>query len=272
MTTQDMEKNGFRLHYQYSTPPSLDDLALSLSSFSKLYTEYCKADPNIGKQEIVVSDVSKGSIIIDLEVVSIAALPIIANLNTVADFLNHMKASIDWILRNAKKPNNIGIKELEEFSKTLTPIANDSGSSWTIGTLNNSPITVINLNSRDANILQNQIRGKIDELKQDTQSSDLYTAVIMYFKAVDSVSKDKAYIPEIYDRPVSVTYSSDTIKQEILSLPVFKKNFLVNVLVKKFKGIPRFYHILDLLGTDDKQEGDDSDEPQPQLVNEFEQQ
>ncbi len=264
-----IDKQGFQVHYEYEKLVSLTDLSTSLSGLSKAYAEYCKATPGVKNTDIVVTEVRKGSFIFDLltcvpKAIS-GVLPMIEQTNEVASFINHLASLKNWLLHGGEKPESVSKQELEAISKTLDPVAKDTGAKLTIGQINAESVVI---NCPDANIMQNQIRSKIKELEETDETTKNFDFVVMSFKMVDGEmqGKDKAYIDSIAkDKAVVVSYATEQIKQEILSLPIFKKLFLVDVRVKFLKGSPKFYHILRLLSVEDKDDGNDDREERLKL-------
>lgn len=235
-------------------PVELLDLAQSMISLGEEYRRFLATGEQGGKPDEVklyVKEIRTGSIITELVALAPYALPFVEHADTVIDYAKHLKTLYDWFTGNSEeKPQGLEKTTLQNLSEILEPVAKDHSSQINIGAVNiqGDMVVSLNLNSTQANAVQNGIRRELDALKEPL--TGVHEQVAMYWAQArnipDNKAGDKARIESIYKGDVKVRFANDGLKKTLLydePYP-FKKVFIVDVSVETVNDKPVLYKVL----------------------------
>ena len=152
-------------------PVSLKDLSMSLLSFNHQFHKFVESETDreteIGT-ELLIREVRKGSIIIELVSQSAPIVPLLWEGGTLSQWSNVIQGVCAWLLGKADKPpKELTKQDLQEWNKFVEPVAKDHGSQMNINVSDGG--TVVNnftINSTEANAIQNEISKKIEQLDE----------------------------------------------------------------------------------------------------------
>jgi len=119
-------------------------------------------------------------------------------------------------------------------------------------TINGNVELTINLNSNDANAVQNRIKQEITDLKIEEILKETYerVALKLYQARSDIKSKtgNKGIIEEINEKPLNIIFDNDDTKEQILQSEInpLKSIFIVDVKIINVDQKPTIYKILKL--------------------------
>ena len=223
-------------------PIELIDLTKSLISVSNQFAEYASKDGNSKEQreaKLYIKEIKSGSVIVELiEYATIGMIPFIENINTIIGFADNLKKVIRYYLNNdGEKPVNT-INDLKDISTIINPVAKDNGSQMIIQTVINGNVEyIINLNSNDANAVQNKIKQEITDLKIEEVLKDTYERVALrLFQArsnIKSNTGNKGIIEELDGKPLNIIFDNDETKELILQAEInpLKSIFIVDAMI-----------------------------------------
>jgi hypothetical protein len=186
----------------------LKQLSLSLHALTLQYDSFLrKSDIVYTKNErnLQIVNIKQGSLLMDL---TVAALPLIQEFNSVVEFYNYLKKSVDYFLGKLKKPPYLYSKQdLCQFHEIVNQTAKDGGSTFILQ-IKDSSINMNDtvINSIDANAMQNIIKRLIENSEEKQQ---IFFKELMYwananFVASGSKTSDKVIIEKIDEAPKSV--------------------------------------------------------------------
>jgi hypothetical protein len=248
--------NMLSIKIENTRPVSLMDLSSSLLGISSQFDKFVdiSLEASDVRPNLIVSEIKKGSIVVEVITQSLPILPLIWNGGSLLEWFNQAKDTIEWLtgrLENA--PTESTKKDLQQWNNILEPIAKDHGSQMIL-TVNADNVTINNyhINSIDANTAQNNIRRQIAESSEP--SEQIHRAKVMYWNQAkfsqDTNTGDKAIIDDISDKPLKVIFSDNTIKNQMLNSvthyekPWHELAYLVDVEIQTIKGVPKLYKIL----------------------------
>lgn len=237
-------------------PVELVDLNRSLLAIADEYQTF--ADESFDgayrtEAKLYVHEIRTGSIITELVPIAAGLLPFLTDANNVLAFTERLRKLIDWLRNPSGKEGeapSFERKSLENVNSILEPVAKDSGSQLNISCSkieNHGPV-VINIDSRDANAIQNQVRRQLSLMRApDVGRHD--RALMYWYQArndLSSAAGDRAIIESISPRPVKVTFLSESTKGQMLRAEEnpFKFAFIVDVDIETVNGKPALYKIL----------------------------
>lgn len=213
----------------------LDDLVLSLNGLSNQYSKFLEIDDNNPLQQelkLYIREIKKGSIITDLFVATAASgvLSFAENIVTIVEFTKYLKCAYDYFLGNSDKKKAYSKTELKNLRNIVEPVAKDNGSQLII---QNCSDIVININSEQANAIQNRI--KREEEKQIIK--DFRDVNFTLFKArvpQDLTTGFSGIIKEILpDKAITTIFQDVITRDKIINIdenPLLKE-FKVDVIV-----------------------------------------
>ncbi len=111
---------------------------------------------------------------------------------------------------------------------------------------------IINLNSNDANAVQNKIKQEITDLKIEEVLKDTYERVALrLFQArsnIKSNTGNKGIIEELDGKPLNIIFDNDETKELILQAEInpLKSIFIVDAMIINVDKKPTIYKILKL--------------------------
>lgn len=238
-------------------PIELIDLTKSLISVSNQFSDYVTRKGNSKEEreaKLYIKEIKTGSVIIELiEYATIGMIPFIENVNTIVGFADNLQRAIKYYLTDVGEKPETSINDLRDISTILNPIAKDKGSQMFVHTTINGNVELtINLNSNDANAIQNRIKQEITDLKIEEVLKVTYerVALKLYQARSDIKSKtgNKGIIEEISDKPLNIIFENDLTKEQILQAEInpLKSIFVVDTKIINVDKKPTIYKILKL--------------------------
>lgn len=259
ITTKDVR---LIIHIENKQPIELMDLTKSLVSLASQFNDFVKSTANIENREakLYVKEIKSGSVILDLvEIASkgAIALPFIENVNTIIGFAEYLKKGYTYFLGDKKdKKPELSVKDCNDFSQIVNPIAKDNGSQININTTINGNVTnVITFNSLQANAIQNLIKQECRDLLVPELLNGSHEKVVMYFDTTKSDIKadtgNKAIIESIDKKSAKVIFDTDDLKEKILKgvINPLTTAFVVDVKVETVKDKIAAYKVISLHDT-----------------------
>jgi hypothetical protein len=238
-------------------PIELMDLTKSLISVSNTFADYViKEGTSKDEREakLYIKEIKSGSVIVELiEYATNGMIPFIENVNTIVGFTLNLKKTIDYYLNNAGEKPKTTINDLKDISSIVNPVAKDNGSQLFVQTIINGNVELtINLNSNDANALQNKIKQEIIDLKIEEILNETHerVALKLYQARSDIKSKtgNKGIIEEINNSPLNIIFDDDKTKELIFQSEInpLKSIFIVDVKIINVDQKPTIYKIMKL--------------------------
>jgi hypothetical protein len=242
-------------------PIELVDLAKSMLGIGAEYRAFIARDlPELEASQVslYVKEVRTGSVITELAALAPFALPIIEQADSVIMYGQYLAKCFKWLLGDGGRPQEFVEKStLQNLNDIVEPVAKDHASQINLqGTTVNGDLNlVVNMNSTEANAIQNAIRKELQASKE-TVTGTHYNVVMYWAQArnqADSRSGDRARIESIYKGHVKTVFANDSLKAKMLYEPAhpFKKAFVVDVAVETVGGKPVLYNVLCLHDTID---------------------
>ncbi|MBU2538801.1 MAG: hypothetical protein KKH22_10190 [Proteobacteria bacterium] len=243
----------FTIKISNTKPVELIDLTNSLFGIGDEYKRFIiKTDGAHAEEEVklFIKEIKTGSIVADIVAMAPYALPIIQHGLTIISFADYLKKGINYFLGKEKKEPELERANYENYSNILEPVAKDNGSQLNLSTTVNGDVNVfVNINSVEANAVQNGIRKKLDSLNEPVYGRKNKVLMYWYQARKDTKSKagDRAIIESISSMPVKAIMD-ELIKKEVLSSAEnpFKMAYVVDVEVETIKNKPAVYKILEL--------------------------
>ena len=145
-------------------------------------------------------------------------------------------------------PFSQGLRELVVEDNGVEITAKDSGAQIIFApTINGKAEFNFDLSSLDSNAAQNKAAKEIQALRESQMG--LHQKVLLYWYQTrnDTVSAagDRAIIESISSSPLKTVFVAEPLKASMLAMDenIFKKAFLVDVLVETIGGVPKLYKI-----------------------------
>lgn len=242
------------VEYKNQRPVELVDLTRSLLALADEYEQF--ADEELDgayrtETKLYIHQIQTGSIITELVPYAAGLLPILSEANTVLSFAERLQKIIDRLRKPKQEENepDVDPRSLENVSTILEPVAKDSASQINISTKTDfhAPV-IININSHDANAMQNHARRLLEAQKAPDKGR--HEKVLMYLHQarndLQSKAGDRGIIESISKKDVKVVFLSDATKAQMLRADEnpFRYAFVVDVDVETVKGKPALYRIL----------------------------
>jgi hypothetical protein len=238
-------------------PVSLKDLSLSLLSFNHQFHKFVESETNretdIGS-ELLIKEVRKGSIVIELVSQAAPILPLLWDGGTLSQWSTVVQGICNWLLGKIDKPpRNVSKQDLQEWNKFVEPVAKDHGSQMNIIVSDGG--TVINnftINSTEANAIQNEVSRKIEQL--DSPEDHIHRRKVMYWYQAkfdpQSETGNRAIIDDLSKKGMKVIFENNAVKDAMLHPPIhFQKQwhelaYVVDVEVETVRDVPKMYKVL----------------------------
>lgn len=238
-------------------PIELIDLTKSLISVSNQFSDYVTREGKSKEEreaKLFIKEIKSGSVIIELiEYATIGIIPFIENVNTIVGFADNLKRAIKYYLTEEGEKPKTTINDLQDISTILNPVAKDKGSQMIVQTTINGNVELtINLNSNDADAVQNRIKQEITDLKIEEILKDTYDRVALKLYQARSDIKcktgNKGIIEGINEKPLNIIFDNDEIKEQILQAEInpLKSIFIVDTKIINVDKKPTIYKILKL--------------------------
>lgn len=255
------ENMKLQIHLHNDKPVQLSTLCQSLDGISKEYSRFIQnstPEQNLEPcdSNIYVTQITKGSIIVELGTYVAATYALIEHANAIFEFGERIAQTYGWIQGENDPPSNITHSELRHLSNALEPVATDPKATIQIGSINiNGDIHChFESNSMKANALQHLLEKKMVEMKEPIVGQQDNCAMVW---AVTSANKlvDKAIIEAFSKKPVKVSFKDDQLKETmVMREHPYKHIFIVDVVVHTVDDKPVLYHIKKLNDILDKDE------------------
>lgn len=238
-------------------PVSLKDLSLSLLSFNHQFHKFVESETDretdIGS-ELLIKEVRKGSIVIELVSQVAPIVPLLWDGGTLSQWSGVVQSVCNWLLGKVDSPpKEITKQDLLEWNKFVEPVAKDHASQMNIIVSDGG--TVINnftINSTEANAIQNEIRRKVEQL--DFPEDHVHRRKVMYWYQAKfdrhSETGNRAIIDDLSKKSMKVIFENNAVKDAMFHPPEnFKKQwhelaYVVDVEVETVRGEPKMYKVL----------------------------
>lgn len=238
-------------------PVSLKDLSLSLLSFNHQFHKFVESETDretdIGS-ELLIKEVRKGSIVIELVSQAAPIVPLLWEGGTLSQWSGVVQGVCNWLLGKIDSPpKEVTKQDLLEWNKFVEPVAKDHGSQMNINVSDGG--TVINnftINSTEANAIQNEISRKVEQL--DSPEDHVHRRKVMYWYQAkfdpQSETGNRAIIDDLSKKSMKVIFEKNAVKDAMLHPPEhFKKQwhelaYVVDVEVETVRGVPKMYKVL----------------------------
>jgi len=238
-------------------PVSLKDLSLSLLSFNHQFHKFVEGETDketdIGS-ELLIREVRKGSIIIELVSQAAPIVPLLWEGGTLTEWSKVVQNVCGWLLGKLEKPNReLTKQDLQEWNKFVEPIAKDHGSQMNIIVSDSGQvINNFTINSTEANAIQNEITRHIEKL--DSPEDHIHHRKVMYWYQAkfdpQSETGNRAIIDDVSRKSMKVIFENNAVKEAMLHPPErFKKQwhelaYVVDVEIETVRGEPKMYKVL----------------------------
>lgn len=239
--------------FTHNQPIQLSSLCQSLEGVAKEYSSFIQlhsVDKNIEPcdNNIYVTQITKGSIIIELAAYIAATYTLFEHSNAIFEFGENIKRVYEWLQNKGARPDNITAKQLRNLSQTLEPVVNDPNASVQINSINiaGDVNLILKADSTLANAMQNRINKTLSEMKEPITGFHKNCAMIW---AVTSSNKpvDKAVIEMFSKKSVKVFFDNEQLKETmVMREHPYKHIFVVDVVVHTVNDNPVLYHIKQL--------------------------
>jgi hypothetical protein len=238
-------------------PVSLKDLSLSLLSFNHQFHKFVESETDretdIGT-ELLIKEVRKGSIVIELVSQATPIVPLLWDGGTLSQWSNVVQSVLNWLLGKNDVPlKEVTKQDLQEWNKFVEPVAKDHGSQMNINVSDGG--TVINnftINSTEANAIQNEISKKIEML--DSPEDHVHRRKVMYWYQAkfdpNSETGNRAIIDDLSSKSMKVIFENNAVKDAMLHPPEQLKKqwhelaYVVDVEVETVRNVPKMYKVL----------------------------
>lgn len=252
----DLDKK-LEIKIQNEKPVSLKDLSLSLLAFNHQFYKFVESETNrdteIGS-ELLIKEVRKGSIVIELVSQAAPIVPLLWEGGTLSQWSNVVQGICNWLLGNVDTPpKDFSKQDLQDWNKFVEPIAKDHGSQMNLivsdgGTVINN----ITITSTEANAIQNEIARKIELL--DLPEDHVHRRKVMYWYQAKfdphSETGNRAIIDDLSRTSMKVIFENNALKESMLHPPERLKKqwhelaYVVDVEVETVRGVPKMYKVL----------------------------
>ena len=220
-----------------------------------------------------INEVNHGSIITDI-IAAIAVNPVLPALPMIAtqviddimlleDFIKRWGSRLISLMQKSKPDEIYTSKELESFHETVAIVAKDQKASATIEVATfvdkkRKVFSQFKFNNSEAIAVERNIE-LIKYERKDKEDNTLHERVLMTFTRsstsnakIFKKSEDKVLITDICPTPLSLIYATDMVekqlKHEIRESDdnIYKKGFVVDVMVKSQNEKPIAYSVIDI--------------------------
>lgn len=254
-----MEANQkFILKLEYEKPIPIENIATMFKALDDDFKYFIKKNPPVNPNAevtLAIKEINKGSQIYELIPVIGATLFPYLNGESLYQYACLLKQVYDVYI---KKPQNTVTyngnytkKDIENKSNILSPVVENGGVSLIIYANNSDNQTVnINLGKNDAKTIYDNITSDVTEIT-DFQELELVNKKLKIYQVRDTAQDkwDKGIIEELYNKPVSITCTSEEIKKKLLSFSanIFNGYFKINGKALLENGTIKGYKIEEII-------------------------
>ena len=246
-----MDKNMIRFEIKNVRPVEVSDFALSMEAFADEFRRHVAAeDPDVADEvKLYIKAVQSGSIIADLIQMAPDAMPFLGDANTMVKFSDNLGKVIKWLKTGGQSnvDQTVSNKTLENVSQVIEPTAKDPGAEMNLTNVNIGGDLVVNINSTEANAVQNTINRIIKERK-DKSSGYVDEAILYWYQTRNDLKSDygdRAIIESISEKDVKTRFGNDDLKKRMIrgDQNPYRCAYLVDVHVETAKGKPVLYTV-----------------------------
>lgn len=250
------------VEYHNSKPIDLLEFSASLEALAREHQSHMHSDRpglDIDETRLLIIDVRKGSIILEL---TAALAPIISTMevtNTAITFIEHFKKfGIPLASRNGRAPD-ASTQQLKNMGDTVQAIASDREGQFVIAARysNGEVIQEFRVESEGARNMVENAQAQRREI-EDRSSSALNRVLMRLHQSsvadpkVGKRTTEKGVIERIDLTPRTLVYVTDLVGQRIKSQILqpdgnpYSKGFIVDVDIETVGGRPKVYRILEV--------------------------
>lgn len=241
-------------------PIELTDLTNSLQGLGRQYARYLSKNrvKVTAESRLYVQEVRSGSAVFEL--IDLMPLGLVfanaENFNTLLDFGKNLGDVYRFFAGQGPEPKEeLKEADLKNYEFILGPVAKDHGALMSFaGQYNNSPITIYQIGSLEANAAQNGIGRAVTEQRL-LQPGGYHENVVFYWHQLrnqpESGAGESGVIESLGQLPVKVGFASEAVKTQL----AFMKDrnpmligFIVDVQVETVQGRPALYNITQVKG------------------------
>lgn len=227
------------LKLEYDKPIPVENIATMFKALDDDFKYFLKKNPPANPDAevtLAIKEINKGSQIYELIPVIGATLFPYLNGESIFQYASMLKQVYDVYIKKPQNTvsynGNYTKKDIENKSNILSPVVGKGGMSLNIYANNSDNQTVnISIGKNDAQQIYENIVSDIVEIN-DYQELELKNKKLKIFQVRDTAQDkwDKGIIEELYNKPVSLTYSSEEIKNKLLSFStnIFNGYYRVN--------------------------------------------
>jgi hypothetical protein len=254
------------IEIQNKEPVELIDLTNSLLSLADEYKRFSGRQDvaDVTDVKLYIKEIRTGSIIADIVACAPGLLPYVGYATSIISFSTYLKKAYDFLMgHSTDKPDDLQKIDYENLSAFLEPIAKDNASQLNCHATVNGNVTVnININSLEANAVQNKVKREISMMQEPIAGIKEKVLLYWYQARNDPKSKagDKAVIESIQPTPVKVIFNNDSVKsQMIYGDNPFTSAYVVDVEVETIRNKPALYKVISVQERIDKSPDPTSD-------------
>lgn len=233
-------------------PLELTELTKALVCLGNQFNTYSATHGLSPDSRLYIREIKTGSIILDLvDLTTASIIPFLGHVSTVVKFAEHLKKVANYFLKKEGEKPTLASNDYKELSTILNPAVRDSGSIFNVTTvINGNPTVYLNVNSVEANALQNKFKQEIKDIALPVPLEGVKERVLFYWSQaksdINSKTGDKGIIESIAPNELKVIFGSDGIKEQMIKGETnpFTHAFVVDVTVDTVKGKPTVYKIL----------------------------
>lgn len=242
-------------------PVDLIDLTNSFHALAEQFQAFTDSNPETAglKTKLFVREMRSGSIIADLISVSQQHSLFQPSFDEVAAFVVSLNDLVQFFLGQRVPLEMPSRKEAERVVSIMEPVAKDGGAQLLVQACDFSRVEIhqhIHVASLEANAVQNAARRFLGPALPTSGIREDELLVLEQVKNDASAKTgDRGIIESISEKPVKIYFSSESVKNRILSLDtnLFQLIFLVDVDVKMIDGKPILYRIIEVKDVIQKQ-------------------
>lgn len=245
-----------------SEPIELLDFTASLTGIAREHEAQVRAStPKVSLDEtrLLIVDVRKGSIILELLPVLAPFVSTAEVTNTAIAFVENMKAAVTQLRQPGGRIEDATTNQLKNMNDTVRLVTADADGELSIAARYKSGdvIQEVIIDKKDAKVIEANVAAQRKEI--EAKGSAQYERVLMRLHQssadglkLDKRTSEKGIVERIDMAPKTLIYASDRagerIKNEILNVDgnPYQKGFVVDLDVETVGGKPRVYRVLDV--------------------------
>jgi hypothetical protein len=232
------------------------ELSALVDMFAGLGSEYNKfvsehESFELTKQtRLYVKEVREGSQIYELVDLVPLMIPFVENASSVIEFTKKLKTVYEFFKGKTKEKPELDSGDIRNYTKIIEPIAKDSGSQVFFNAEHQTVNVTLQLNSLEANAIQNKLGVELLALKEPDHSTK--EKEVFYWHVakgdIQSQTGDRGIIESITTKDLKVIFDKPEIKDKMLNIDgnPFHFAYVVDVKVETIEGKPAVYKIINV--------------------------